>query len=380
MEDTALEGVNLENATVTAGNITAGKITIADIIYKISKEIAIADVVTGSDEEDSSVAGSEANTTKIVSPNTDSQFEIGNNKSYVGGSLKAQRSTVPTAGKSTLSPGTGEYISIDVSDNIKESMEWVVINLTYDENKISSGIEESEMRLNWYNESSDEWVRLESAGNPSWCYGAGVNTDENYVWANVSHFSEYGVATTSEVPYFNLSLSAGWHLISTPYSIEPMNERIIRETQGLNFTICEYDPVTKSYPSGISVDLKPLHGYWICMYEPGTIIFMKSTEQRPIPPQNDLKEGWNMIGPSFGDEDPLEEGLNATTVLKSLRKDGYTTFSHLILYNETTGTYTTYDASIRWEDLIVAWKELKLYSGQGCWIGMIEDDTLIGRL
>ena len=200
VEDTALEDVKLEHATVTAGNITAGKITIEGITYEITEEITISDVVTGSDEEDSSVAGSEADTTKIVSPNSDSQFEIGNNKSYVGGSLKAQRSTVPTAGKSTLSLGTGEYISIDVSDNIKESMEWVIINLTYDENNIPGGVEESTMRLSWYNETSDEWVRLECAGNPSWCYGAGVNTDANYVWANVSHFSEYGAGGEPALP------------------------------------------------------------------------------------------------------------------------------------------------------------------------------------
>ena len=468
VRDTALKDVKLENASVKAGNITSGKITTNGIIYEISKEIAIADVVTGSDEEDSSVAGCEGTTTKILSEGVESSFEIGNNRSYVGGSLKAQRSTVPTAGKSTLYLGTGEYISMDVSENIKASMEWAIINLTYDENRIPGGVEESKLRLNWYNESSDEWVRLESAGNPSWCYGAGVNTDANYVWANVSHFSEYGVAATlpylygapnitsfapstpvsnnedesrtfnitidqtvnvswwingaevgsntsvteasytnvsaeigtwnvsaiasnengtdmqtwdwfvTGVPCFYLSLPAGWNLISTPWYIEPSDVQTIRVTQGLNFSICEYNTTTGLWDT--PKELQPLHGYWIYMWEAGTIVFTKSIEQPQVPPYRVLKEGWNLIGPSFGNKDPLEEGLNATTVLASLRVDGYTTFSHLVLYNETTGMYTTYDATIKWEDLFVAWNGLKLYPGQGCWIGMTEDDTLLGRL
>ena len=43
-----------------------------------------------------------------------------------------------------------------------------------------------------YNESSGSWVKLVT-NSPSWVYGSGVDTANNYVWANVSHFSDYAV-------------------------------------------------------------------------------------------------------------------------------------------------------------------------------------------
>jgi hypothetical protein len=176
-------------------------------------------------------------------------------------------------------------------------------------------------------------------------------------------------------PTFEMELSPGWHLISIPWYIDPSDVQVIRETQGLNFSICEYNATTGLWTT--PEKLQPLHGYWINMYEAGTIVFTKSIEPLQVPPSRLLTKGWNLIGPSFGDEDPLEEGLSATQVLASLTKDGFTSFSHLILYNETTGMYTTYTA-VKWED-VEAWN-LILRPGQGCWIGMKEDDTLLGRL
>jgi len=176
-------------------------------------------------------------------------------------------------------------------------------------------------------------------------------------------------------PIFELELSPGWHLISIPWYIDPSDVQTIRETQGLDFAICEYNTATGLWDS--PENLQPLHGYWINMYEAGTIVFTKRIEPRQVPPSRLLTEGWNLIGPSFGDGDPLEEGLSATQVLASLTEDGFTSFSHLVLYNETTGMYTTYTA-VRWED-VEAWN-LILRPGQGCWLGMKEDDTLLGRL
>jgi len=196
--DTVLEDVTLENADVRSGTIYSGKITIEGITYEISEEIAISDIMVSSDEEDSSIAGSGGDTTHVTLGTHTAKFTIGNNRSYVGGSLKAQESSVWTEGTIRLSLGTGEYINIDASDNIEEGMSWVMINVTYDDSGMSS-MEKRRLRLNWYNETSGEWVRLVSAGNPPCCYGAGVNTDENYVWANVSHFSDYGMQAP-EVP------------------------------------------------------------------------------------------------------------------------------------------------------------------------------------
>ncbi|MFC1787399.1 hypothetical protein ACFLY8_05155, partial [Halobacteriota archaeon] len=196
---TALKDIKLENATVNAGNITSGKIKIEDTIYEISEEIPISDIVTYTGKEDSSLAGKEGDITEIDLGANSAIFTIGNNKSYVGGSLKIQDSSVPNTGTTRISLGTGEYINIEASDNLKASMGWVIIKTTYDESKLG-GIGEERLRLYYYDEANNTWVRLVSAGNPSWCYGAGVNTEENYVWANVSHFSDYGNGGGGEVP------------------------------------------------------------------------------------------------------------------------------------------------------------------------------------
>ena len=191
--DTVLDDVTLENAVVHNGTIYSGNITISGTVYTITSEIVIADIMAASDKKESSIAGAESDTTVVKSEKTNSQLTISNKDNYVGGTITIQKSKVNKSGVEGQAGNLGGiYISIDASDNIDASLDWVIINVTYDQSEIPDDIDESTVRLHQYNESTREWIRLEGAGVPSWCYGAGVDTDANYVWANVSHFSEYG--------------------------------------------------------------------------------------------------------------------------------------------------------------------------------------------
>jgi hypothetical protein len=96
---------------------------------------------------------------------------------------------------STLSNGVSFY-TINTSDFT--NVTWVLIKLYYTDAEIT-GIDESTLQMSWYNETSGDWIIL-SAGNPDWVYDTGVNAAENYVWANMTHFSMYGINGSSIVP------------------------------------------------------------------------------------------------------------------------------------------------------------------------------------
>jgi hypothetical protein len=71
-----------------------------------------------------------------------------------------------------------------------------------------SGLDESTLRLSWYNNDTGAWVSM-SAGTPAWCNGAGVDTTNNYVWANVTHLSLYGVSGSAPSATTTTQASSG---------------------------------------------------------------------------------------------------------------------------------------------------------------------------
>jgi len=83
----------------------------------------------------------------------------------------------------------GKYVEINVDPRISQNLSWAIIRIHYTDEEISKrDINESTLRIYYYNGS--DW-------NPyNHPYG-GVNTSENFVWANTTHFSLYGVFGSS---------------------------------------------------------------------------------------------------------------------------------------------------------------------------------------
>lgn len=115
----------------------------------------------------------------------------------------------------------GRYLEINVSDNIQnetgEIIKMALIRFYYtasDLDRTGDGfandtrdIKENTLRLYSFNEYTGKWTKL--TNGTSWVFGTGVNTTnvelygreyEGYVWANVSHFSVYGIATEGKAP------------------------------------------------------------------------------------------------------------------------------------------------------------------------------------
>jgi serine protease AprX len=104
-------------------------------------------------------------------------------------------------------PGVNEslmvqrYIEVNVSSNLNASsgnLSWAYIRVNYTDSEVT-GLDEPNLRLYWWNPAAKNWTMLETGknltalGGPH-VYDSGVNTSGNYVYANISHFSIYGIS------------------------------------------------------------------------------------------------------------------------------------------------------------------------------------------
>jgi len=80
--------------------------------------------------------------------------------------------------------GQGPYIDIQVSKNISNALESALIKVYYSEDALPNNVNEPSLRLFYWNDTNRGWEPIAVCG---------INTEENYVVAEVSHFSVYGV-------------------------------------------------------------------------------------------------------------------------------------------------------------------------------------------
>ncbi len=91
----------------------------------------------------------------------------------------------------------GKYVDIIVNEIVNQNITKVKIIIYYNESEINEkNIDEDTLKIYYYNETNENWDILNSS----------INTTDNYVWAELSHLSTYGVfgeqktATQSSVP------------------------------------------------------------------------------------------------------------------------------------------------------------------------------------
>ncbi|MFC1768384.1 right-handed parallel beta-helix repeat-containing protein, partial [Nanoarchaeota archaeon] len=91
----------------------------------------------------------------------------------------------PTSSGTTASLTSLKGIDISVDQNTNGSLNWALIKIFYNDSELAAaGIDESTLKMYFYNETSGDW-QLEP--------NQGVNSTANYIWANVTHFSTFGV-------------------------------------------------------------------------------------------------------------------------------------------------------------------------------------------
>ena len=136
-----------------------------------------------------------SNSTFINAPDANVALELFTNKSIIG-SIGITRSIVDITNEFKV-PGPGIYIKINASTNFSNdnysNLSWALIKVYYtDEDMNNNNLNESSLCLYWYNESKQNWIKLET-NSLTWVYGSGVDIANNYVWANVSHFSDFAI-------------------------------------------------------------------------------------------------------------------------------------------------------------------------------------------
>ncbi|MDP2766351.1 MAG: PGF-pre-PGF domain-containing protein, partial [Candidatus Methanoperedens sp.] len=110
-------------------------------------------------------------------------FNISTAKDYFAASLEIQRSSIQPAGVKQTD-NVGGYINVEASKNLKQGADFIFIKIYYDESALGS-VDENTLKVQFYNTSSQIWEVLSDSG---------VNTIENYVWANTTHFSVFALA------------------------------------------------------------------------------------------------------------------------------------------------------------------------------------------
>ncbi|HDQ59977.1 MAG TPA: hypothetical protein ENN30_02175 [Candidatus Woesearchaeota archaeon] len=101
----------------------------------------------------------------------------------------------PSASGATASLIPVKGIRVETDEYTKGNLTWALIKIYYDDSEIE-GLDEDSLRIYYYNETSEDWEVYDTPNG-------GVNTTGKYVWANTTHFSEFGVfgeETATETP------------------------------------------------------------------------------------------------------------------------------------------------------------------------------------
>ena len=115
------------------------------------------------------------------------------------GSLNITYSTNSPVNMTLSVAELGRFVRLEASSDVRAALSSVMLKVYYtDEELENENVDESSLAMYWYNESAGSWIKLST--NLSWVYGTGVNMQQNYVWANVSHFSDYTVGGANVCP------------------------------------------------------------------------------------------------------------------------------------------------------------------------------------
>jgi len=87
-----------------------------------------------------------------------------------------------------------KFIDISISPNVTDNLQWAWLNISYIDAEVAvANLQESSLRIWFYNSTTSAWQQESNSG---------VDTSQNYVWANVTHLSLFGIfGTQISAPY-----------------------------------------------------------------------------------------------------------------------------------------------------------------------------------
>jgi hypothetical protein len=135
-------------------------------------------------------------TTSFEVPRENITMDIVTDANVSNASITVTSSTNSQLNQTLSVPALNKYIQVETSQDMRDAITSIMLKVYYTDAELNaSGLNESSLAMYWYNTTTQNWDKLST--NMPWVYGTGVNMAQNYVWANVSHFSNYAVGGVS---------------------------------------------------------------------------------------------------------------------------------------------------------------------------------------
>jgi hypothetical protein len=116
-------------------------------------------------------------------------------------------------------PNLGRYVSIESNTELEESISSIILRVYYTHDELSAkNISEDDLAIYWFDVNQSRWVEVDWH-TMSWVHATGIDKVQDYLWANVDHFSEYTIAQTNTLATTTKDLLTGWNLISLPLNL-----------------------------------------------------------------------------------------------------------------------------------------------------------------
>lgn len=145
------------------------------------------------------VVVTDANTeTLTVAPYSNTTLRLFTNNSS-NGTINISRSKVNLTSNALGVTNPGIYVLVNANASIINNLSYVIISVNYTDAEVSSYVESS-LRLYRWNITSSGWDKLSGAGSYPYVNDAGVDTENNFVWANLTTLSEFAVTGDVYVP------------------------------------------------------------------------------------------------------------------------------------------------------------------------------------
>ncbi|WP_088866545.1 ABC transporter substrate-binding protein [Thermococcus radiotolerans] len=198
-------GVYAYNYTIPAVGTYTAKITVGDVYGNVrevsiefyGKRTVVETVTVNSSTENVTVSGEDVELSMDVNESVEGQQEVVVNVTVTTNEEEIEGENVTelavaTAENETVAPV--KYVAVEVETN-ESVVERYTLRVSYTDEEIR-GIDEGTLSIYYWNGSS--WIQVtdyigERIPNGPFIYDTGVNTEENYVWAVVDHFSVYAI-------------------------------------------------------------------------------------------------------------------------------------------------------------------------------------------
>jgi hypothetical protein len=173
----------LFSAALASAEETYGNSTYGNFSYGISSSAS-------SSFTNSSVNIQNNTPTLINATDTNVTLELVTDKTTNGSVTIVKYNSKPTTVGTNTFTALNKYIDIVLDDSISDQLNYSIIKMFYTDAEVAAAnLDESTLRLQKWNGTT--WIQFDGPGV------GGVETTDNYVWANTSSFSTWGVFGTS---------------------------------------------------------------------------------------------------------------------------------------------------------------------------------------